>query len=104
MRKGRESRDPTFKIASGTRNSAALVFNHKYQPGDRIIFGGLQRLAVRLDENMPECVVYLPNSDRQNASYEIPYGREEKQTGSAYRAGKFCWRIPSGGSSRLEQA
>jgi hypothetical protein len=78
------------KTTSVTKNSAALVFNHKYQPGDRIIFGGSQRLAVRLDENMPECVVYLPNSDRQNASYEIPYGREEKQTGSAYAPESFA--------------
>jgi hypothetical protein len=72
------------ETASVTKDSAVLVFNHKYQPGDRIIFGGLQTMAVRLDESMPECIVYLPNSDRRNVSYEIPYGREEKQTGSAY--------------------
>ena len=78
------------ETASVTKDSAVLVFNHKYQPGDRIIFGGSQRMAVRLDESMPECIVYLPNSARQNASYEIPYGREEKQTGSAYAPESFA--------------
>ena len=78
------------ETASVTRDSAVLVFSHKYQPGDRIIFGGLQRMAVRLDETMPECIVYLPDSNQLNVSYEIPYGREEKQTGSAFAPESFA--------------
>ena len=92
------------ETASVTKDSAVLVFNHQYQPGDRIIFGGSRRMAVRLDESMPECIVYLPNSARQNVSYEIPYGREEKQTGSAYAPESFAGESRSGGSSRFEEA
>jgi hypothetical protein len=69
---------------------AALVFNRQYQPGDRLVFGGPRRMAVRLDESMPECILYLPNSDQGNISYEIPFGREEKQTGSAYAPQSFA--------------
>lgn len=82
------------RIAGITRRTApkkaALVFDREYQPGDRIILGGPQRMAVRLDESMPECVLYLASSDQATVSYEIPYGREEKQTGSAYAPQSFA--------------
>ena len=67
-----------------------LVLDREYQPGDRIILSGPQRMAVRLDENMPECVLYLPNPSPESVSYEIPYGVEEKDTGSAYAPESFA--------------
>ena len=46
-------------------------------------------MAVRLDEHMPECLVYLA-SDAGNVTYEIPYGTDEQQTGSAYAPESFA--------------
>src|ERR1700690_2887896 len=81
---------PALSDGSKTSPSAMLVFDREYQPGDRIIFGGPQRMAMRLDDSMPECLVYLPSISKGEASYEIPYGREEKQTGSAYAPESFA--------------
>jgi hypothetical protein len=67
-----------------------LVFDREYQPGDRIILGGVQRMAVRLDESMPECLLYLPEAAQRDGSYEIPYGRQEQQTASAYAPESFA--------------
>ena len=78
------------ETATAKKAPAVLVLNREYQPGDRIIFGGPRRLAVRLDENMPECMLYLADSSSPNVSYEIPYGTEEKQTGSAYAPQSFA--------------
>lgn len=78
------------KAAAAKANSKELVFEREYQPGDRILFGGAQWMAVKLDESMPECMVYIPDSAQGKASYEIPYGREEKQTGSAYAPESFA--------------
>jgi hypothetical protein len=75
---------------SSKKSSVALVVDREYQPGDRIVLGGAQRLVVRLDESMPECVIYLASSAQGSASYEIPYGTEEKQTGSAYAPESFA--------------
>jgi hypothetical protein len=77
------------QIASSKEHATELVFDRAYQPGDRILFGGPQRLAVRLDEHMPECLLYLVSS-QGDVSYEIPYGTEEKQTGSAYAPQSFA--------------
>jgi len=33
---------------------------------------------------MPECLIYAPLAASNTLSYVIPYGREERQTGSAY--------------------
>ena len=71
------------------KSSAALVVDREYQPGDRIVFGGPQRMAARVSDSMPECVIYLATSPG-SASYEIPYGTEEKQTGSAYAPESFA--------------
>jgi hypothetical protein len=75
---------------SSKASSAVLVFDREYQPGDRILLKGPQRMAVRLDENMPECLVYTSSSSQREVSYEIPYGREEKETGSAYAPESFA--------------
>lgn len=80
---------PEIRVTSGKEPSAALDVKREYQSGDRIIFGGPQRMAVRLDEHMPECVLYLA-SYPGNVTYEIPYGTEEKQTGSAYSPESFA--------------
>ena len=69
--------------------SAALSFEREYQPGDRIVITGPQRVAVRLDRNMPECVLYLAGPSQGSLDYEIPYGRAEQQTGSAYAPESF---------------
>jgi len=47
-------------------------------------------MAVRVDETIAECLLFIPDSARTNATYEIPYGREEKQTGSAYAPESFA--------------
>jgi hypothetical protein len=80
---------PENAAASSKKSSAKLVVDHEYQPGDRILLGGPQRMAVSLDESMPECVIYRASSPG-SASYEIPYGTEEKQTGSAYAPESFA--------------
>jgi hypothetical protein len=73
----------------GKEPPAVLDVEREYQPGDRILFGGPQRMAVRLDEHMPECWVYLA-SDAGNVTFEIPYGTDEQQTGSAYAPESFA--------------
>ncbi len=76
--------------APSKKASAVLAFDREYQPGDRIIFGGPQRMAVRMDDHMPECILYLAPSSQGSVSFEIPYGTEEKQTGSAYAPESFA--------------
>ena len=48
---------------------------------------------MRLDEKMPECLLYLADSAHGKFSYEVPYGRAEQQTGSA---GEFCRKFAHG--------
>ena len=81
---------PEIQAAPPEKASAVLVLEREYQPGDRIMFGGPQRMVVRLDEHMPECILYLAGPAPGSASYEIPYGVEEKQTGSAYARESFA--------------
>ena len=80
---------PNIQETDGKEPSAVLDLEREYKPGDRIIFGGPQRMAVRLDEHMPECLVYLA-SDAGNVTFEIPYGTDEQQTGSAYAPESFA--------------
>jgi hypothetical protein len=80
---------PNSYSESFTPISAELDFDREYQPGDRILLGGPQRMAVRFDESVPECLLYLPASEK-NISYKNPYGREENQTGSAYSPDSFA--------------
>jgi hypothetical protein len=77
--------------------NAALSFDHEYEPGDRLILSGPERMAVRVDATLPECLLYIPASPQTAFTYEIPYGREEKQTGSAYAPEMFA-----GKSHRIE--
>ena len=84
MGKGFELQAPETTAAPAKEISAVLIVDREYQPGDRILLGGPERMAVRLDENLPECLLYLASSSQTSTSFEIPYGTEEKQTGSAY--------------------
>ena len=81
---------------AGSASGAELAFDRVYQPGDRILFGGPQRLALHVDDSMPDCLIYAPLGSSGAVSYEIPFGREEKQTGSAYAPESFA-----GGSHRI---
>ena len=74
----------------GKSNSVALLVERAYRPGDRIIFGGVPWMAVRVDDAMPECFVFGPRAAAEDASYEIPWGREEKETASAYDPNSFA--------------
>ncbi len=80
---------PVNRSATSKDAIAKLVFSREYQPGDRILFAGPRRMAARFDENMPECIIYALQSSLGNLSYEIPYGRGEQQTGSAYAPESF---------------
>jgi hypothetical protein len=79
--------DSATAIGSSLSDSASLDFHRTYQPGDRILFSGPQEMAVRMDRTMPECLIYAPNP--VSLTYEIPYGRAEQQTGSAYAPESF---------------
>ncbi len=82
-------------IASGNsstqqpmQNSANLVVDRQFQPGDHIVFTGPQRMALQVSGNIPECLIFMPDSAK-STSYVIPYGKEEKDTGSAYDPQSF---------------
>ena len=70
--------------------SAVLAFEHEYQPGDRIVVSGPSRMAIRVDDWMPECVVYLANPRQSTFSFDIPYGRGEPQTRSPFSRDSFA--------------
>lgn len=73
----------------GKSNAAVLMTERAYQPGDRIVFGGVPWMAVRVDNTIPECFVFGPRAASEDISYEIPWGHEEKETGSAYAPESF---------------
>ena len=70
--------------------TAVLAIERAYQPGDRVVFSGPQRMALRVDDDIPECIIFAPRAATENSMYEIPWGREEKQTGSAYAPESFA--------------
>jgi hypothetical protein len=74
----------------GKSNSAVLTVQRAYQPGDRIVFGGMPWMAVGVDNTIPECFVFAPLAASEDIFYEIPLGREEKETGSAYAPESFA--------------
>jgi hypothetical protein len=74
-------------------SSASLSIGREYQPGDRIVVSGPQRMVVRMDANMPECMLYLPDKSQAGFSYTIPNGRAEQQTGSAYAPESFAGEL-----------
>ncbi|MGP8260830.1 MAG: discoidin domain-containing protein [Acidobacteriaceae bacterium] len=86
--------DSATAIGSLQTDSTTLDFHRVYQPGDRILFTEPQEMAVRMDQSMPECLIFAPNSSA--LIYEIPYGRAEQETGSAYAPDAF-----SGDSHRV---
>jgi hypothetical protein len=74
----------------GKSNSVVLSVERAYKPGDRILFGGVPWMALTVDDTIPECSVFAPHAASEDASYEIPWGREEKETGSAYDPASFA--------------
>ena len=74
----------------GKLSSASLTVERAYQPGDQIVFGGAQWLALRVDDSIPECFLFAPRAASEDASYQIPWGREEKDTGSAFDPESFA--------------
>lgn len=76
-------------------SKSTFTIDHEYQPGDRLLLTGPQRMAVQVDAAMPECILYLPASPAASFTYEIPYGREEKQPGSAYSLESFTGKSHS---------
>ena len=76
--------DSATAIESSHSDSATLDFHRAFQPGDLILFTGPQEMAVRMDQTMPECLIYAPKPSSGKLVYEIPYGRAEQETGSAY--------------------
>jgi len=79
--------DSEATTESSHADSASLVLHRAYQPGDRILISGLQEMAVRVDQSLHECMIYAPNL--APFTYQIPYGRAEQETGSAYAPDAF---------------
>jgi hypothetical protein len=71
-------------------NTAVLTVQRAYQPGDRIVFGGVPWMAVGVDNTISECFVFAPRAASEDVFYEIPWGREEKETGSAFDPESFA--------------
>jgi hypothetical protein len=82
-----------IEIASNGADASSAVsldINHEYQPGDHIVLRGPRRMAVKLDQNFSECLLYLPDSLLGAFDFAIPNGRAEQQTGSAYSPDSFA--------------
>jgi hypothetical protein len=79
---------------AGRRSARAtptvLAFDHEYQPGDRIVVSGPSRMAVRVDDWIPECLVYLASSSQPTFSFDIPYGQGEPATRSPFSQDSFA--------------
>ena len=78
--------------AAGDGKSKIFVLSveRAFEPGDRLLFGGTKWMGLRVADSIPECVVYAPRASAEDASFEIPWGREEKETGSAYAPESFA--------------
>ena len=68
-------------------NTVSLDINRAYQSGDRILFTGPKEMALRVDHSMQECMIFAPNPI--SLAYELPHGRAEHETGSAYAPESF---------------
>jgi len=79
-----------MRAAKSKPPAAEFTFDRQYQPGDRIAFTGAGWMAVRMDDTQPECMIYVPTVSSSKLTYEIPYGRAEKETGSAYEPESFA--------------
>jgi hypothetical protein len=79
------------KAAQGSDGtSAVLAFHHEYQPGDHIVVAGPSRMAIRVDDWIPECVVYLTDSQHAPFSFDIPFGQGEAETRSPFSRDSFA--------------
>jgi hypothetical protein len=78
------------QAAPGKSNSVVLSVERAYKPGDRVLFGGVPWMALTVDDTVPECFVFAPHAASEDTTYEIPWGREEKETGSAYDPASFA--------------
>jgi hypothetical protein len=47
-------------------------------------------MAIRVDDWIPECLVYLANSPQTTFSFDIPYGQGEPRTRSALSFDRFA--------------
>jgi hypothetical protein len=75
---------------------AVLIFEREYQPGDQIVISGPSRMAVRVDDKIPECMIYLANSPHAVFTFDIPFGHGKTQTGNVLSPDGFI-----GGSHRI---
>ena len=89
-RKGPELQAPKSAAASAKELSAVLVVEREYQPGDRIIFGGPQRMAVRVDEHMPECLLYLAPPLREARPMRFPTALKRSRRAAPTRPESFA--------------
>jgi hypothetical protein len=71
-------------------SSAVLAFEHEYQPGDRIVVSGPSRMAVRVDDMMPECLVYIADPAKARFWFDIPHGEGEPATRSPFAKDAFA--------------
>src|SRR5438309_1573811 len=46
----------------GRSKFAILTVERVYQPGDRIVFGGVPWMALRVDDSIPECFIFAPRA------------------------------------------
>jgi hypothetical protein len=72
-----------------THASVALAFHHEYQPGDHIIVSGPAQIAVRVDDWIPECQVFLSDPLHSAFTYYVPYGQGEPATRSPFSRDSF---------------
>lgn len=94
------------QVSSSSTRSTHLALDRDYQPGDHMILHGPQRMAVRLDQNFSECLLFLPDSSPDEFDFAIPFGRAEKETGSAYAPDAFAGkphRVEARALSRRER-
>ena len=72
------------------RTLAVVTFEHAYQPGDQIIVRGPARMAVRVDDWIPECEIFLSKPILVAFSFLIPYGQGEPATRSPFSPDSFA--------------
>ena len=75
----------------GRGGSVALAFEREYEAGDRIVVVGPAQIAVRVDDWMPECLVYRASAQTP-FSFDIPYGQGEPATRSPFAPDTFAGR------------
>ena len=61
---------------------AMLCVDRKYQPGDRLVIRGAERLFVQMDQSLPACEIYVPDGCME---WPVPSGEHRL----AYAPGSF---------------